>query len=222
MLITAELKNNRPGLIINFLLDGSGSMKSQTDATIEAFNHYVEEQKNSDLARREGVVFFCLTIFDSDAAVIYTAKEIHDVPLLTKDVYHPDRGWTALNDAICESCQSISQSIADWEDKPQILTVVLTDGREQGSKRFSHAQTAELITQHKGLGWNFVFMGSDPYTRHASQSYGIAAGNTLEYARGDVKMSMRRLAKGTATYCAAIRDHDANTLEKCSMDFFAE
>ncbi len=47
-------------ILINFVLDKSGSMQSVRDATISGFNEFKNDQ-----AREEGNAFFTLTLFDT-------------------------------------------------------------------------------------------------------------------------------------------------------------
>jgi len=219
-IVSAEVRESHPRLIIAFILDESGSMKDVLGQTIEAYNSYVEGQQQTELARREGQVFFVLTKFDSDVKVVHGAKEIHTIQKLSENVYNPTNGWTALNDAIGVTIESVDSAISDWEEKPNVLCVILTDGKENRSQRFSESLIARMIAERKKQGWTFVFLGSDPYTRIASRSYGISEGNTLHYKAKDVRGAMRRLSLSTDTYCCALDSDDHR--DGCSVENFFE
>jgi len=81
-------------ILINFVLDKSGSMEGVRDATISGFNEFKNDQ-----AREEGNAFFTLTLFDTRFMTVAEAVPVREVPDLDYSTYAPD-GMTALYDAI--------------------------------------------------------------------------------------------------------------------------
>lgn len=217
--VTADLKTKSPGMIINVIIDESGSMYGQWAQTINSFNKYVEEQKKQKIAQRPNNVFLSLTKFNSDAEVVYAAQDIHSVPELDETVYYP-RGRTALYDAVGKTVLAVEKAIEEWERKPAVLNVIITDGYENSSKEFTNTeQMKELIERKENDGWTFVYLGSTMDTNEISREMGISSGNTLQYAEGRLTCAMRSLATGTRAYVDSINSDEQTC---ANMDFFRE
>jgi len=224
-LISSNLKDQNPSLIINFVLDQSGSMSYKKDSTIEAFNKYVEDLQKNKLAERKGQVVMSLIFFEDEPEIKYACKEISEVQFLTQENYKP-YGNTALNDAIALTVLSVEDSLKEWEQKPAILTVILTDGEENASKEFGgfkgQKKIEELIKRKEAEGnWTFVFLSEKPTQQEAqtqSMKYGISGGNTMSYhGTKGVIHSIGQLSKATECYVSACAMNDS---EKQTYDFF--
>ena len=199
-IVGAELKDKYPGIIINFLIDESGSMMRKAPETIQGFNQYVKDRQESREAQRSGTVFFSLTKFSNKANVIYAAKDIKDIEPLNEQTYKPD-GCTALLDAIGRTVDTVSDVIKDWEHKPAILTVIMTDGLENASSDYTHEQIKDKITEKEKEGnWTFVFLGATLDTIETAASYGIAKGNAAQYSISNIDAVMRGVSCSTQRY----------------------
>lgn len=224
-LITANLKNQPPGMIVNFVLDESGSMRYVFEQTIQGFNTYVKERKSSPEAQRKGSVFFSLTKFSTRANVVYAAKEISEVEELDSQSYNPD-GNTALMDAIGRTIVAVEESIKDWPTKPAILTVIMTDGQENASTDYRAEQIRKMIQDKEAEGnWTFVFLGADLNTMNVGQSYGIKSGNTRQYDVNNMHQVMDNLSIDTSRYAASASRgvmRTANFFDTSDANAFAE
>jgi uncharacterized protein YegL len=210
-LIASNLKNKNPGLIINFILDQSGSMHATT--TIDAFNKYINNLKKDKNAERKNTVFMTLTYFETKPQVIYVCKEISEVEELTTKTYRPG-GGTALNDAIGITTTECEKAIAEWETKPSILTVILTDGEENSSKEYGgfegQKKIAELIERKEKEGnWTFVFLSEKPQVaaQEQARSLGLCSAN-VESFEGGMLDSIDNLS--SATCCFAKKACESN------------
>jgi len=81
--------------IVNFILDKSGSMEDQRDATISGFNEYITTLKK----KTKGKVLFSLTLFHTNFIRKYVATPLNKIKKLTRRSYNPD-GMTALYDDV--------------------------------------------------------------------------------------------------------------------------
>lgn len=110
-----------------FLLDKSGSMDSVLDDTIGGFNSFVRSQVSLG-----GTL--SLYTFSDTCHCVYKDVPIEDVKPLTKDTYIPE-GSTALYDAMGK--------VLSENDKGTL--VVLTDGQENSSKKYTKSHVKDLI-----------------------------------------------------------------------------
>ena len=123
-----------------FLLDRSGSMASIRADTEGGFNSFVETQVGGTMS---------LILFDHEVIEVYKDVPMHEVKPLTEFV---PRGSTALLDAM-------GHVLKTYTGKKTI--VVLTDGYENSSTKFTHAHIKDLVEMRKKDGWDFVYLGAD-------------------------------------------------------------
>lgn len=161
-----------------FLLDRSGSMETCWDDTIGGFNAFVNDQK------KEGGSL-TLVQFDHEHLLSYTKKPIGDVEPLTRETYKP-RGSTALLDAIGHAIKE-SQL-----DNPTF--VILTDGLENSSHKFTKAHIKDLIEQKTKDGWTFAYLGANQDAFSEAGSIGIAPAATLNYDANRTPDAFRNLS----------------------------
>ena len=116
-----------------FLLDKSGSMDAVLDDTIGGFNSFVREQVSLG-----GTL--TLYTFSDTCKCEYRDVPISDVKPLTRDTYVPN-GNTALYD-------SMGQILKDYQDKEGTF-VILTDGQENSSRKYTKRHIKDLIELSK-------------------------------------------------------------------------
>src|SRR5579884_1552476 len=100
-----EGKSMGNDVLINFVLDKSGSMFDIRDDTIGGFNQYLEEQRRLgvELGQRTRV---SLTLFDTSFEHRYISANVEDIPPLSPETYQPG-GNTALYDAVGSSIRAV-------------------------------------------------------------------------------------------------------------------
>lgn len=116
-----------------FLLDKSGSMETVLDDTIGGFNSFVREQ-----VPLGGTL--TLYTFSTTCTCEYRDVPIEDVPFLTQETYIPG-GNTALYDAM-------GTILKDYAGKEGSF-VILTDGQENSSRKFTKNHVKDLIEVSK-------------------------------------------------------------------------
>jgi uncharacterized protein YegL len=161
-------------VLVNVILDKSGSMASKLNDVVEGFNAYVD-----GLAKEDKVDYlFSLTLFDTMVAYRDVAIPLASVRKLNNELYVPG-GNTALNDAIGITVRKVE------DDRPQvdkIITVIMTDGEENSSREWTHNAVKALIDHKEKEGiWTFVFLGAAPNAWVQGRSLGIPAGNVAQY-----------------------------------------
>ena len=181
--------------LVNFILDGSGSMGTCYNDTLGSFNTYVETLKKD-----EGNYHFSLTIFNYKSNIIYTNKKIEDVPVLDKTVYIPS-GGTALFDSIGSTVTAVDESLAKKKTKNKVLVIILTDGEENCSKEYNKTKITEVIKEHESRGnWTFVYLGANQDAFTVGTSMGFAGSNTMSYNVDAIGSTIIDLAGNTASY----------------------
>lgn len=188
--------------IVNFILDESGSMDTIQKDTIGAFNNYIRE-----LQKSKEKIIFNLTTFDHQYRRIIKNTNVKEVKPLTEKTYHPT-GMTALFDAVVEASEQLEKEIPDlikeMKKKPAVLTVVLTDGEENSSRKHDQECYQKLVKDLEKDDWTFVYLGANQDSWGNAARYGITRGNSGDWdasSRG-VYTVMDSLVKNTVAYAA--------------------
>ena len=100
---TSQQSGNRQRVLVNVILDKSGSMSTKVQDVIGGFNLYI-----SELAKEPAVEYgFTLTLFDTAVAMKYNSVPLEKVAKLDESSYRPS-GNTALLDAIGNTAQTVN------------------------------------------------------------------------------------------------------------------
>jgi len=161
-----------------FLLDRSGSMETCWDDTIGGFNSFV-----SDQATLGGKL--TLIQFDHEILKSYSDLDLKEVKPLTRSTFTP-RGSTALLDAI-------GSTVKEWTGPPATL-IILTDGHENASTKFTKAHVKDLIEQKQKEGWTVMYLGANQDAFAEAGAMGIGAANTMNYDIRNTPEAFRSLS----------------------------
>ncbi|MEA2204729.1 MAG: hypothetical protein QOE77_1505 [Blastocatellia bacterium] len=185
---------------IAVLLDRSGSMGSVKDETISGFNDFLKEQKAAgDNAS------FTLVQFDSESTdVVHEAKPVRAVPDLNQATYQP-RGSTPLLDALGQTINSTGRTLAaipETNRPDKVVFVVITDGEENASHKFTKKQVKQMIDhQTEKYDWQFVYLGANQDAFAEAGAVGISMAKAANYSPA----SMKRAFAGTSFNVAEYR-----------------
>ena len=162
-----------------FILDRSGSMQGLESDTIGGFNSLLEKQK-----RQPGEALVSTVLFDSQSEVLHDQVQLSSVrPITDRDYFV--RGCTALLDAVGGAIRHIGNihKYARPEDVPEhTLFVVITDGMENASHRYTARQVREMILRQKErYGWEFLFLGANIDAVETAGDLGIGADRAVNY-----------------------------------------
>jgi len=162
-----------------FILDMSGSMEGLTDDTIGGFNSILKEQ-----ADKNGEVLVTTYVFNNAARMLHDRLPIEKVRPMTRNDYRAG-GCTALLDAVGDAIHHIAgiHRYARKEDLPeQTLFVIITDGMENASHRYSAERVKEMIRHEKEkYGWEFLFLAANIDAVETARAYGIDADHAVDY-----------------------------------------
>ena len=184
-----------------FILDRSGSMSGLEKDTIGGFNSMLAKQK-----KEAGEAVVSTVLFANDSTVIHDRLPLSEVPPLTEKEYFTC-GCTALLDAVGGAIHHIGNihKYARREDVPEkTLFVIITDGLENASRRYSYEKVHGMIShEREKYGWEFLFLGANIDAAAEAKRFGIdesraanfncdKAGTALNYdVIGDAVMSVR-------------------------------
>lgn len=168
---------------IYFILDRSGSMWNCLNDTIGGFNAFVASQKTCN---PNGTM--SLVLFGNDYSEIYHAKPITEVENLSHTVYVP-HGGTALLDAIGTTIKNVI-TIDDVKN----IIVILTDGDENASSKFTKSHINDLITFKQREGWQFVFLGANQDAISEGHKLGISDNRTMTFEPENVNNAFEGLS----------------------------
>lgn len=162
-----------------FILDRSGSMQGPESDTIGGFNSLLEKQK-----QQPGEAFVSTLLFDDRTEVLHDRVPLSQIrPITGKDYFV--QGCTALLDALGGAIHHIGNihKYARPEDVPEhTLFVVITDGMENASRRYTARQVQEMIRRQKErCGWEFLFLGANIDAVETAGDLGIGADRAVNY-----------------------------------------
>jgi len=188
---TNDSQATKQRVLVNVILDKSGSMGTKVKDVIGGFNLYLDE-----LAKEQTVDYgFTLTLFDTTVAVKYNAVPLSHVEKLNESSYLPN-GNTALLDAVGETVQTVK---TDGFDK--IITVIMTDGEENSSREWTLPGIRELIKTKETAGkWTFVFMGANLDAFAQAESIGVRFANVARYDQNRYRDVYASLGKMTNVF----------------------
>lgn len=186
---------------ITVILDRSGSMSHIKESTIEGFNNFLEDQREE-----EGDARITLVQFNSEVETLWSDRPLDEAPSLDEGHYIP-KGSTALNDAVGEGIQEAKARAARSDQDRETLYVVITDGKENSSREFSHSDIQDMIESERDEGREFIFLAANQNAMATADNYGMDPDKSLTYAHSDEGTVKAYTA--TSRVMSAARSEDA-------------
>lgn len=199
---------------INVIIDRSGSMSGLRQDTIGSFNTFLKEQQVVP-----GECIFTLCTFSDDYQLVHDFEKIANVPELTEETYVPG-GNTALLDAFGATIDEVGRKLAvmpEAERPDKVLFLVITDGQENCSRRYSRAQIKTMVEHQRSVySWEFVFVGANIDAFTVGTSLGFSASNSVGYVA--TKTGTHNLYSSLSSNATAYRSSHSSL----SPDFFGQ
>ena len=172
-------------------LDETGSMTGQEHRVVMSLNEYVDKLPED--------CRICVFTFDSQRwRRFYDGYKTNWVPMQTSD-YKPGAA-TPLYDAIASTIQH-AEVLAAQGDK--VMIMIDTDGEENASKEHTRESINALVSQKKGVGWEFRFMANgidEQQARHVG-TVGGDLGMSVSASSYDARVdAYRDAASATQAY----------------------
>lgn len=183
------------------VLDKSGSMGSIRTSTVDGFNEFLNEQKNS-----EGKAYLTLIQFDDRYEVFHKSTPIQEVDeLIVNETYVP-RGTTALY-------ESIGRTINELETDRDVVFVIITDGMDNVKSEYNPESLKKMIeTLQDENGWKFLYLGANQDAVMAGGSLGVKSSNSMSWAASDSGMggTFRSVSNNLTSYRMAKASYSAD------------
>lgn len=171
------MKKNLTELV--FILDKSGSMTGLEKDTIGGYNAMLEKQRNVD-----GECVITTVLFDNDYELLHDRIDIQAVRSITEEEYFIG-GSTALLDAVGKTIHKIStaqKNTAEDYRAEKVMFVIITDGEENASRRYSLPEVKEMVQRQKEIyGWEFIFLGANIDAVTTAGHFGIDVNRAVDY-----------------------------------------
>lgn len=161
-----------------FILDRSGSMTGLESDTIGGFNSMLEKQRNAP-----GDALVTTVLFDNHVELLHDRIPLTGLSSLTDRDYFV-RGSTALLDALGFAIQKIAQAhihTASDVRPGKTVFVIITDGMENSSRRYTSEAVRAMIEKEKKFGWEFLFLGANIDAVCAASKIGISAERAVNF-----------------------------------------
>lgn len=173
---------------VSLILDESGSMSSVREKTISGVNEYFTTLKND----KETEYTVDLVLFAEQSKKVHSGS-LQGMAPLTAETYNPNNG-TALYDAVCETLMAREGAGGKW------IVVIMTDGEENASKKYTEQQFAEYVKLLKATGnVQFVFLGANQDSFAKAQKWNFDRGNVANFVAtsAGVGKAMNMMAMNT-------------------------
>lgn len=162
-----------------FILDKSGSMGGLERDTIGGYNAMLTKQKAVD-----GDALVTTVLFDNGYELLHDRIDIRAVGTITEKEYRVG-GSTALIDAIGRTVHKIDNAqnnTAEDFRAEKVMFVIITDGQENSSRKYSCEQVKEQIERKRDKsGWEFIFLGANFDAIETAGFLGIPSTNAQTY-----------------------------------------
>lgn len=170
-----------------FILDKSGSMSGKEEDTIGSFNSTIKEHKDKDYD-----VLVTTVLFSDNQKMVHDRVDIKEIKPLTSNEYKVD-GCTALIDAMGDTIthiKDIHKYQRRKEDIPEhTLFVIVTDGLENASHKYSSDDVKKMVERQKEVGWEFLFLGANIDAVETARSFSIDESRAVNYINDSVGIS---------------------------------
>lgn len=188
--------------IYNFIVDKSTSMQGSEEQVITGFNMQLAKLKELAVEYPEQNYIASVTYFDSIIQEEISFGAIEAVQPLTMESYTPD-GMTALLDAIGGAIDKTSEQFAkDFiEETVSVVFIILTDGAENDSTRYTYPLIAEKIEKLEKTGaWTFTFMGADFDPKVISERLNIRNENVHAFEKRSFAKNMELVSESMTQF----------------------
>jgi len=184
MPISKGQKNKR--LLVGIVLDRSSSMGSVRAETISGTNEQFSALRDSDDVDN---TFVAMWTFNQQVTPVFTDEKDADgkpIPILVeantlKDIsegdYNPS-GMTAMYDGVGDAIDFLA---AEAKKADSVIVVVISDGMENASSRFTSGAISSRVKELQDSGWTFTYIGANQDLTQVVADLGIHQGNVLAY-----------------------------------------
>jgi hypothetical protein len=188
--------------IYHFVVDQSGSMAGLENQTIEGFNTQLKTIKKLKEEFPQNDYIVSVTYFENEVFDVIRFGKVEDIPLLNRENYNPGSS-TSLLDAIGQTIYSIEEKFGNEinEDKATVVLVILTDGYENSSRKYSYNQIAKDIDRlNETNKWIFTFLGAGINAQSVTNRINIRSKNVASFERAEYSAVLEKISRSVRRY----------------------
>ena len=188
--------------IYHFVVDQSGSMAGLENQTIEGFNTQLKTIKKLKEEFPQNDYIVSVTYFENEVFDVIRFGKVEDIPLLNRENYNPGSS-TSLLDAIGQTIYSIEEKFGNEinEDKATVVLVILTDGYENSSRKYSYNQIAKDIDRlNETNKWIFTFLGAGINAQSITNRINIRSQNVASFERAEYSAVLEKISRSVRRY----------------------
>ena len=181
---------------LGFVLDRSSSMERLAATTIAAFNALLAEQRKLNASTGKA----SLTLFNDTCESVFDGLPLAAVSNLTTATYQPS-GSTSLWDGMGAMIEQIGARFDAAAAPVQVLIVIMTDGAENTSRRYSLERIRQAIEyRQNACGWHFILIS--PGAASLAFKLGIPVTNTSRWETDPAKLRelLERVGRSISAY----------------------
>lgn len=175
--------------IYHILVDKSGSMTDCIDQTINGFNEQIAKIREMEVEFPEQLMTIGLTTFNTHVDHLYYMKPVEHAYKMNNENYLPNES-TAMLDAMAETMKELSQlqQQSNKEIPTTVVMVILTDGYENASQRYTLKNVKEMVEEREASGtWTFSFLGATLDAVDVAEQMSIRRENSIAFEKRDMK-----------------------------------
>jgi hypothetical protein len=198
--MTTKFKNK-----VLFLLDSSGSMRSISRPTVDAFNRVLSAIKEGARAAGQETTVGFYTFGESYTPV---SRKFFDAPIdAVKPLAYNDyraEGGTPMFDCIGKAIEDATALKVD--DDTSFIVNIITDGEENQSQNFNAASIKKLMNKVQATDkWTITFLVPQGGKGRLVRDFGIPEGNVEEWTAdaAGADRAAKQISQGYATYFTA-------------------
>lgn len=156
-----------------FLFDKSASCNGVEYTTVNEFSRVIARE---NFKNRKDIISTIL--FNDKMETIHDRLSVREVKPFT----YIASGNTALYDTLGTQIQKIKkEQMKDSKIPDKTIFVIMTDGEDNSSKKYSAYQIRELIEERIQAGWEFIYLGVNVNVANEARNLGIKPSNAIEY-----------------------------------------
>jgi hypothetical protein len=130
-----------------------------------------------------------LTTFNTHVDHLYYMMPVEHAYKMDDRNYQPD-GSTAMLDATAETMKELSllQQQSNEQIPTTVVMVILTDGYENASRRYTLKNVKEMVEEREASGtWTFSFLGATLVAVDVAEQMSIRRENSIAFEKKDMK-----------------------------------
>ena len=184
---------------VAFVLDESSSMGSMQREAVDSFNQHVKDvRENSEKNKIKSKVSFLTFSTEVHSPKLWNVP-VSDLKDLAQTEYYPN-GLTAMLDAVGYVIDKLSEEKDVANCKASVLVVVISDGAENNSKKYSYNALAEKVQSMQKKGnWTFTYSGANQDLSILSQRLNIPLGNMQNFVATGAGMTIAAIDRSLST-----------------------